>query len=360
MQEKNQFFVERWTYLSEKFNLSAELIIVEWNPDLNKKKLSEIIKIPKLNKNLSIRIIEVEKKYHEKFTSSKKLDFYQMQAKNVGIRRAKGDFIVCTNIDIIFSENLFQFLSKKKLENNTVYRTDRYDLDFDLFDDTKVEEKKLMQFITQINMQEYTLNVITGEKYYIYIPLYLKINKIIKFLFWDLQIKLIKSTPKLFNRRWLLWYIIPEIYKLIKKFLIILPSYLLSIFSNLFTKKIHTNTCGDFTLIHKDIWYKCNAYYEYDGYSFHIDSLLLFKALFKNCNFKNLKEKIFHMNHSSGSGFQFQNNELFKRLDRNEIPYINGLKLKKYISLLKNKNTSLDSNDWGIKGKNLKENIYKG
>ena len=66
------------------------------------------------------------------------------------------------------------------------------------------------------------------------------------------------------------------------------------------------------------------------------------------------------MNHSSGSGFQFQNNELFKRLDRNEIPYINGLKLKKYISLLKNKNTSLDSNDWGIKGKNLKENIYKG
>ena len=176
MQEKNQFFIERWTYLSKKFNLSAELIIVEWNPDLNKKKLSEIIKIPKLNKNLSIRIIEVEKKYHEKFTSSKKIDFYQMQAKNVGIRRAKGDFIVCTNIDIIFSEDLFQLLSKKKLKNNTVYRVDRYDLDFNFFDDVKIKEKKLMQFLTQINMQEYTLNVITGEKYYIYIPLYFRIN----------------------------------------------------------------------------------------------------------------------------------------------------------------------------------------
>ena len=358
MQEKNRFFVERWSYLAEKYNLSAELIIVEWNPNQSRKKLSEVIEIPKLNKNLSIRIIEVEKKYHEKFTSSKKLDFFQMQAKNVGVRRAKGEFIVCTNIDVIFSENLFQFLSEKKLKSNTVYRTDRYDLNFYLYEDTKIEEKKLMQYLTLINKQDYTINVITGEKYYINRPLYLMIYDIIKFLIWVFPKKLIKNIPNLFKGRFSLRYFISERYKLITKFIIILNDYFLHIFSNLFTKKIHTNACGDFTLMHKDIWYKCSAYYEYDGYSFHIDSILLYKALYKNYNFINLKEKIFHINHTSGSGFQFQNNELFERLDRNEIPYIDSLKYLKFKSLLKKKSTSLNNDNWGIKGENLKKNIY--
>ena len=39
-----------------------------------------------------------------------------MIAKNVGIRRASGEFILATNIDVIINQKLYEFISKKKLK----------------------------------------------------------------------------------------------------------------------------------------------------------------------------------------------------------------------------------------------------
>ena len=39
-----------------------------------------------------------------------------MIAKNVGIRRASGKFVLATNIDVIINQNLYQFISTKKLK----------------------------------------------------------------------------------------------------------------------------------------------------------------------------------------------------------------------------------------------------
>ena len=36
-----------------------------------------------------------------------------MIAKNVGIRRASGEFILATNIDVIINQKLYEFISKK-------------------------------------------------------------------------------------------------------------------------------------------------------------------------------------------------------------------------------------------------------
>ncbi len=51
-----------------------------------------------------------------------------MMAKNAGIRRARGRFVLATNIDIIFSDELVGFLAERKLEPRRMYRIDRHDV----------------------------------------------------------------------------------------------------------------------------------------------------------------------------------------------------------------------------------------
>ena len=89
----------------------------------------------------------------------------------------------------------------------------------------------------------------------------------------------------------------------IKKILIVLKLlkglFNLNNLKTLFDKKLHTNACGDFTMIDKQSFYKMKGYYEFDGFSWHIDSLLLFKAYyyitFKIINmFDSLKMKCYN------------------------------------------------------------------
>jgi hypothetical protein len=63
-----------------------------------------------------VRFIQVPPEIHRKFRHADHLPLYQMIAKNVGIRRARGRFILVTNIDILFSDELVSFLAKGLLD----------------------------------------------------------------------------------------------------------------------------------------------------------------------------------------------------------------------------------------------------
>src|SRR5207248_3199541 len=51
-----------------------------------------------------------------------------MIAKNVGIRRARGHYAIATNIDIIFSDELFQWFKSGVVQQGVLYRSDRWDI----------------------------------------------------------------------------------------------------------------------------------------------------------------------------------------------------------------------------------------
>src|SRR5262249_11222365 len=57
------------------------------------------------------------------------IPLHQMIAKNVGIRRARGKFVLATNLDIVFSTELMEFLAARQLDANAMYRMDRFDVD---------------------------------------------------------------------------------------------------------------------------------------------------------------------------------------------------------------------------------------
>ena len=108
-----QYFLDGFIAQCKKHNLNAELILVEWNPPENKLSLSKSLIYPKELGPCEIRIIRVPRELHLQFEHSEQLPLFQMIAKNVGIRRARGKFVLATNIDILFTDALIRDLRDK-------------------------------------------------------------------------------------------------------------------------------------------------------------------------------------------------------------------------------------------------------
>jgi hypothetical protein len=126
-----QKFVNGLVTQCARHKLSAELIIVEWNPPFDRPPLIEELKWPASLGTCDIRIVTVPAIRHKRCAHADKLPLYQMIAKNVGIRRARGKFVVATNIDIIFSDSVICYL-RDKLEPAFLYRNDRCDVPSEL------------------------------------------------------------------------------------------------------------------------------------------------------------------------------------------------------------------------------------
>ena len=118
-----QACIDNLFYLSAKVGLDAGITFVEWNPPADKPRVSEVLNWK--NKTLPVRFIEVPEAVHNLVPNPRKTLFWEMWAKNVGIRRAVGDFVMSANPDNIYSEALIARL--KTLEENTFYRTDSHD-----------------------------------------------------------------------------------------------------------------------------------------------------------------------------------------------------------------------------------------
>ncbi len=123
-----QIFVTGLAAQAERFCVPLELIMVEWNPPPEKPGLAEALTWPSTEWVVS-RIIQVPAELHRQYKHSEGLPLYQMIAKNVGIRRSRGEFVLATNIDLLFSDELFEFLADRRLITGKMYRVDRWDAD---------------------------------------------------------------------------------------------------------------------------------------------------------------------------------------------------------------------------------------
>jgi hypothetical protein len=135
-----QAFLDCWIAQARRYNLSSEIVVVEWNPPADRPRLKEELHWPADSSPCEIRFVEVPREIHERFAHADAIPLHQMIAKNVGIRRARGRFVLVTNLDILFSAALMQFLAERRLEPGTMYRLDRLDISNDLPKDGGVEE----------------------------------------------------------------------------------------------------------------------------------------------------------------------------------------------------------------------------
>jgi len=106
----------------------AEFIYVEWNPISDKTPLANKIKslLPK------VKCYVVHPKFNKTYCTID--EFLEYPAKNVGIRKACKDYILCTNSDVIISPQVANSMRFSKLDKNVVYRATRVDISIDNLD----------------------------------------------------------------------------------------------------------------------------------------------------------------------------------------------------------------------------------
>jgi len=233
-----------------------ELIIVEWNPPKDNLRLANALKWPEPLEYCQVRIIEVPREVHQQLQQLPNFDqmpLLEFVGKNVGVCRAHGDYILVTNQDILFSEELIDFLCSRSLSPRYVYRVTRYDVRSPIPSNMPVEE--------QLHYCKQHISRIHG-----YLGSYS--NKLGKGL---------------------------DLYKLARAFIGYLKWKLL-FFPLVFP---YGNASGDFLLMHRNHWHSLHGYPEIKG-PYHIDSLLLYIALFQGLGQIRLRSPlaIYHPEHS--------------------------------------------------------------
>ena len=302
--KRMQIFIDGIVEQSNLFRFDIELILVEWNPPSDKPGLYEVLEWPKQNKHCEIRIIEVPAELHNKLKYSKGLPLFQMIAKNVGIVRAKGEFILSTNIDIIFSNELMKFLCSNELKTGNLYRVDRHDVSRDMYKYGTINE-----FLAACN--EHTIRI--SHKYGItdyiknetdrFFPEFLPI------LFMGKRLWLIPGWKHVVNQGDKKY--IRYVYKLLGQY----RNWL----------RLHTNACGDFTLMARKDWFRLRGYPEWNIFSWFLDSVLVHQAYGNGVRIEELAEPMrsYHIEHSSGSGWTPEGEEtLFARIKDKGIPML--------------------------------------
>jgi hypothetical protein len=114
--------------LSER-GISHEFVFVEWAPEVGRPLLVDLVAeaIPTAEPRWFTGYV-VERQYHDALSLNPRLEYLEFLAKNVGIRRARGSFILATNCDIFLGRRILQRLQDRDLEPRTVYRAARHDL----------------------------------------------------------------------------------------------------------------------------------------------------------------------------------------------------------------------------------------
>jgi len=399
-----QLFVDGLVAQCDRHRLSAELVLVEWNPPADRPPLAEVIRWPRSEGWCKVRIVEVPSELHSTLEHSDRLPLFQMIGKNVGIRRARGEFVLATNIDILFSDELMTFLSRRKLDPLRHYRVDRVDVPSEIDPEWSIAEQ--LDFCRanaiRVNYYDSTVDLVSGKRYRIYrdIPLLLRI----------LPSPVLARTHLL---RYLLWRIYAFVYWIVAGFnhpsrvparirkrvsnllragaaanvrsggrvpasrlprLLVYPRLGVRLFRALkkdrkarraeFMKavawersrlRLHTNASGDFTLMSKEAWLRTAGYAELQMYSMHIDGLHLYQAHYCGIREQRLRYPVYHIEH--GGGFKPASRELSDRLERDAIPQISNEQLMAWIyeMYITEQPIAFNEAGWGFDGHELRE-----
>ena len=459
MRGRMQHFVNGFIAQCRKHRLDAELILVEWNPPPDRPPLERMLVWPADFGPATVRIVTVPASAHAAFPHSAALPLFQMIGKNVGIRRARGRYVVATNVDILFDDESICYL-RDHLEPGTMVRADRYDVPGDIakgvpFNQILAEcrarffhvntrlgtfdvrrrrilgrndgwEAHLLALYTEIAIFGFADSARRANRRYSNAALAATKNfgrsiiSGVNHLGAALRrlTNMVAVSPRVLHRaarasweycRQELAQIWPlktmpgrgyryavRTFRHLRVAIQSLPilrkarsamrrlsraafrsmSYLrracarawrIATALNPWSRRsasdrrfersrwLHTNACGDFTLLSRDDWHRLRGYPEWPIFSWHVDSTFMFAANAHDIREVALgrKYKIYHIEHSSGSGWSLEGaGRLFARLDRSGIPYLGEADIKRLQKqFAENPHSAIvNGEDWGLVG----------
>lgn len=348
---RTQSFINRLAEQCERHQVSGELVLVDWNPPPARAPLADVLGWPAGGNWFSARVVSVPPALHRQLRYSSRLAMYQMIAKNVGIRLAQGNYIIATNIDIIFSDELFRWLKSGIMREGVLYRSDRWDIpnEIQLEPDLDVLLERARREAIRCNLQGTTgirqsgPFVVTPQNRFddeFYFPLHDLIEEVERSLMADAAVsadQVLEALDKLVSF---------ELPRLRAGFIV--PT-------------LHTNACGDFTMLSRRDWFRLRGYPEWNIFSWHIDSIFLYQAHYAGLKLENLGDTCvhYHIEHDYGSGWTPEGAEsLWTRLNEHGIPFITYERFREIVAELRDNaerkvQQPYNDSDWGYAGHRL-------
>jgi hypothetical protein len=371
--DRMQIFVTALLHQLKKHNIQSELILVEWNPPRDRSPLAQALSWPQDTGPCAVRIIQVPPEVHSRFKHSEKLPLFQMIAKNVGMRRARGRFILATNIDLLFSDELMSYLAKRKLDADAIYRIDRWDVRKDVPRGASIEEQLdyCRKNILRVSTKEGTVIIPKRKMAAIYssllIYIYMFFWRVVLFLRYAIiwmkpWIPTIRHLRGLSTRKgWIGMYnhlMIPFrnsriLSRLVGKIGSIQKPP--SVGDNKTSPPIsqylqlHAGACGDFELLSRERWSRICGYPEWEVFSMHIDSVGLYAAFFDGAREIVLKSpmRIYHIEH--GSGWTPEGDaEMYRHIESLGIPIMTAEDFYSCIAEMHSGRYSYNNRNWGL------------
>jgi len=241
MLRRMRFFIISLIRQCNVYRLPCELIVVEWNPPAERPLLHEVLPAPVVEDHLQIRYMVVPAEVHGSFENPAGLPLHQMIAKNAGIRRAGGEFIACTNIDVLFTDELFSRLAERKLSGKFFYRANRCDVIVpdDVNDPELLLREAGKNIIRRWGMDHrYPGLKVFSQDFFMY-----------RSSFFRPLYPLLQLAKRCLLGKW---------------------SYRIA--------RLDKEASGDFTMMSKAAWTRINGYPEFPLYPAHIDSMALIAA----------------------------------------------------------------------------------
>lgn len=250
---------------ARRYRLPIQLLLVDWNPPTGRPPLAEVPEFGVSHEFFRFDVVTVPPELHAELPLAADIPLFQYYAKNVGIRRALGRFILATNVDVIFAEPLAEHLAARTLEAGRIYRNDRVDTEIgDRLDVLTPERRQeaCMRGVVQINTRYGTVPVPQLAEHIARLPA--------------------AELPDMFGR--FLAGILDKIHEAVP------------------TRPPHLTACGDFQLLAREDWDRLRGYAELPIHSWHVDSLFTFQALAAGMTEEMLPANcpIFHIHHAPG------------------------------------------------------------
>jgi hypothetical protein len=125
---------------------------------------------------------------------------------------------------------------------------------------------------------------------------------------------------------------------------------------------LHTNGCGDFTLMARQHWLDLRGYPEFDVFSMNLDSILCYSAHHAGFQEEILNEpmRIYHIEHQTGSGWTPEGQaQLYARLEAQGLPVIDYREVVDWAAQMRRLNSPMIFNreNWGLADLDLCETI---
>ena len=377
-----QTFINGVAEQCARHRLDAEVIVVEWNPPPDRPRLAEALTWPE-NPWCAMRIIEVPPEVHARLEHSDRLPLFQMIAKNVGIRRARGEFVLATNVDILFPDELIEELSRRELQYDRYYVVDRHDVAITPDPSLPIDETLQLcsRNVVRICTRMGTRDLVTGRYYPIHaereLPLW--VRRAIYFsraakrrivLSWNYCVDAVglrgkgageslvpsaspsssaSQEPSLeaTTRRSVRRVLADEA----RRAYIAWRAEAVRI-------SLHTNACGDFTLLSRSGWETTRAYPELEMFSMHIDGLFLVEAHYGGFAEAELPHRIFHIEHAQGfKPAPAAVKSLDERLRRAAIPQVTTDQFSRWLTEMSitGRPIAFNGDDWGFAAESLPE-----